>query len=151
MLFKKKDANDGAKAKTELFASKTKKADALEKIADEQNAPRESAGRHSATKTLKASIALGRVSPNILRRPRITEKATNVSVNNVYTFDVATTANKPQIISAMKDVYKVTPIKVRVVTIPAKSVVSRKGVHGTSKGGKKAYVTLKKGDTIELV
>jgi large subunit ribosomal protein L23 len=151
MLFKKKDANDGAKAKTEFNALKAKKADAVEKKDEEQSFPHKGGEKHDAAKTLKLSVAQGRVSPSILRRPRITEKATSVSDFNIYTFDVSTTANKKTIASAVKDVYGITPVRVRTVAIPAKHVMSRKGVHGSTSAGKKAYVYLKKGDTIELV
>ncbi len=152
MLFKKKDAGENAKAKTELFASKAKKADALEKLDEARMAPGKGVkGGHEVGKALNVGHAQGRVSPTILKRPRITEKASMMSQYNIYTFDVATTATKNSIMGAIKDVYNITPVQVRVVTIPAKHFVSRKGVHGKTSMGKKAYVYLKKGDTIELV
>jgi ribosomal protein L23 len=44
-------------------------------------------------------------------------------------------------------IYKVNPVKIAVVTINSKSVISRRnGKKGTKGGGKKAYVYLKKGD-----
>lgn len=149
MLFKKKDSNESSKAKTSLFASKAKKDDAAEKESE-----RAIAAPHAETKggkKLKTTVAGGKADPRILIRPRITEKAANESAKNVYTFDVLPTANKNQIVAAIKDVYKVTPVAVRVVTIPTKHVFNRKGTTGIKNGGKKAYVQLKKGDTIELV
>ncbi len=152
MLFKKKDSNESSKAKTSLFASKAKKDEALAVHDDAKTLARDgSANDVAEQKTLKQTVAQGRVNAGILLRPRITEKATNEAAKNVYTFDVATTANKKLIAEAMKDVYGVTPKDVKVVTIPKKHVVSRRGIHGYTKGGKKAYVYLKKGDTIELV
>lgn len=150
MLFKKKDSNESIKAKTSLFASKAKKDDALEKESE-----RELAAPHGTddkgSKKLKTTIATGKADAGILIRPRITEKAANASVNNVYTFDVNPASNKRQIIEAVKDVYGVTPLVVRIVTVPTKAVYNRKGTTGVSGGGKKAYVQLKKGDKIELV
>jgi large subunit ribosomal protein L23 len=161
MLFKKKDQNESVKAKTALFAGKAKQAEALEKKEEAREAKVQGAKTGSeANKTLKASVAAGlarkataegRVNPKVLRQPRITEKATAISAFNVYTFDVATSANKKLIVSAVKDVYNVTPVKVRIVAIPSKHVMSRRGTHGRTARGKKAYVYLKKGDTIELV
>ncbi|HXK40076.1 MAG TPA: 50S ribosomal protein L23 [Candidatus Paceibacterota bacterium] len=152
MLFKKKDQNESIKAKTALFASKAKKDEALEKLDEAHVAKSAGEGaKESATKTLKASVAAGRVSPSILRRPRITEKATAASGLNVYTFDISMSANKRTVAGAIKDVYNVTPVKVRTVAIPAKRVTSRRGVRGKTARGRKAYVYLKKGDTIELV
>jgi len=87
---------------------------------------------------------------DVLRSPRITEKASMVSEKNVYVFEVATWANKNQIGRAVKEFYKVEPINIRTTVIPKKKV-NRRGRLGIKKGGKKAYVELKKGDKIELV
>ncbi len=81
--------------------------------------------------------------------PRITEKAAYASENNVFVFNVASDVNKIQIRKAIKDMYKVTPTKIAIVVNKPKTVVFR-GRLGKKSGFKKAYVTLKKGDTIEL-
>ena len=153
MLFKKKDSNESVKAKTTLFASKAKKGDAQEKSDVRKSAPVAAAqdALSSNEKTHKTTVAAGKVNAEILRNPRITEKATDVAGHNVYTFDVAPFANKTTIKAAIKDVYRVTPVAVRIVTVPTKRYVSRRGIRSASGGGKKAYVQLKKGDTIELV
>jgi len=90
---------------------------------------------------------------SVLKKPRITEKGAVISgISNVYPFDVSPDATKKDIIAAVKMIYKVTPVKVAVLTIPSKSVRSRRtGKMGTKSGGKKAYVYLKKGDKIEFV
>ncbi len=89
----------------------------------------------------------------ILKNPRITEKAATLAAANCYTFDVPKSATKQEIKKAIKAQYKVTPVSVRTVTIPTKRVMprTRKGKIGTTGGGKKAYVYLKKGDTIEVL
>lgn len=87
----------------------------------------------------------------ILVRPYITEKATYATDDNVYTFVVKQSANKPQIKQAVKDVYGVSVRKVRTAKLPKKQVRSRKGKTGTKGGGKKAYVYLQEGDSIELM
>ena len=87
----------------------------------------------------------------IIVNPRITEKATMHGALGVYAFDVVNRANKPQIMQAVRELYKVTPRKVRVVNIPSKIKRSaRTGKVGIKGGGKKAYVYLKKGDSITL-
>lgn len=105
----------------------------------------------------KLAVAEGKVSkvaksvrPHILRRPHITEKASAGALRGVYAFEVATDANKHEIAEAVSLFYKVTPLKVTVVTIPAKRITV-KGRTGFRKGGKKAYVYLKKGEKIELI
>ncbi len=89
---------------------------------------------------------------HILLNPRVTEKGAYLSELGVYVFNVAVTANKKEIAEAVKEIFKVTPLKVRVVAIPKKQVFTR-GTNrfGTTAGGKKAYVYLKKGETIELM
>lgn len=89
-------------------------------------------------------------SSNIIRNPRITEKAANVSDNNVYTFDVYPRATKIEIMKAIKAAYGFTPISVNVLAIPTKRVF-RQTANGVKRGGRKAYVTLKKGDKIEFI
>ncbi len=88
---------------------------------------------------------------HILQHARITEKATMHSTDSVYTFDVATFANKKDIMKAVQAIYKVTPRMVRVVTVPEKKKRNmRTGRIGIKRGGKKAYVYLKRGETITL-
>jgi large subunit ribosomal protein L23 len=92
----------------------------------------------------KSSIILG---------ARITEKAANLSEKGAYTFNVAPKATKSEIKKAIKALYKVTPVSVRTVTMAKKTTAprGRKGRPGTTAGGKKAYVYLKKGDKIEVL
>ncbi|HET8581412.1 MAG TPA: 50S ribosomal protein L23 [Candidatus Paceibacterota bacterium] len=87
-----------------------------------------------------------------LTRARITEKATELAMKNTFVFDVSLSANKRQVIEAMQALYKVTPVAVRMVRVPRKTVRhARRGTYGTTNLGKKAYVTLKDGDTISLM
>lgn len=90
----------------------------------------------------------------VLKNPRITEKAALKAEGGVYVFEVSADATKSQIAAAVAEFYKVNPIAVNIAKTPAKKVVRRKanGVKSGYKSGlKKAYVYLKKGDTIELV
>lgn len=86
----------------------------------------------------------------IIKNPRVTEKASNAFEHNVYTFDISESANKTEIKKAIFVLYKVHPVKVNVLPIPKKSIMS-KGKAGVRKGGRKAFVYLKKGDKIEFV
>lgn len=87
---------------------------------------------------------------SVLKRPHITEKATFSAESSVYVFKVDAAASKDLVAKAFKEQYKVMPVKVRTVTIPAKSVFVR-GKRGTKSGYKKAYVYLKKGEKIEII
>jgi len=85
----------------------------------------------------------------ILLKPLITEKATDLSAQNQYAFIVSEKANKIEIAKKIEHVYGVTPIKVRVMNFSGKRV--RYGrVMGKTKGWKKAIVTLKPADKIEI-
>jgi len=86
----------------------------------------------------------------IIKSPHITEKATQLSGQNSYTFLVETKATKKEIANAITSLYKVTPVKVNVINMPAKKV-TRRGIPGEVRGFKKAVVFLKKGETIELI
>lgn len=88
---------------------------------------------------------------NVLVRPRITEKAANMTANGVYTFDIRKEATKKDVMKAVHALYKVMPIKVNVVNTPAKRVkMRRKRGFGKTAATRKALVFLKKGDTIRF-
>ncbi|MEK7572722.1 MAG: 50S ribosomal protein L23 [Patescibacteria group bacterium] len=87
---------------------------------------------------------------NIIKNPRITEKATFSAEHNVYTFDVTDSANKTEIKKAIFAVYKIKPIKINVLKVEDKRIFS-KGKKGVKSGGRKAYVYFKKDDKIEFV
>jgi len=83
----------------------------------------------------------------VLRRPLITEKSTDLQVAGKYAFEVAQGANKVQIRQAVAKAFKVTVTDVNVMTVPGKSRRVRGGVVLTP-SWKKAVVTLKSGDKI---
>jgi large subunit ribosomal protein L23 len=101
-------------------------------------------------KTEKQTQSNGMSSAPILLTPRLTEKAALLTDNNVYTFKVSKDVNKVQIKEAVKEMYNVTPLEVRITKTAAKK--KRRGrTIGSTSPVKKAYVTLKKGDSIEFV
>lgn len=88
----------------------------------------------------------------LLSRPRVTEKATFVAgaKSPVYTFEVSPKATKVAISQEIVTKYKVKPVKVNIVNLPAKRVFVR-GRRGQTAAVKKAFVFLKPGDKIDLV
>ena len=86
-----------------------------------------------------------------LKAPWFSEKALIGTENGVYVFQVPESATKPEIAAAVEKFYKVTPRQIRIVNLPAKKVPlrTRRG-HGTRARRHKAYVYLKKGDTIQF-
>lgn len=87
----------------------------------------------------------------ILLRPRITEKASLEQAKGVYVFDVAASATKPEIKAAFLAHYKVAPIRIRVVNTKGSETRNmRTGRRGMTSASRKAYVYLKKGETISI-
>lgn len=89
----------------------------------------------------------------ILCSPRITEKATLLADNSkagVYVFEVAKDSTKTEIRQEFEAKYKVKPVKVNIVNLPAKKIV-RRGLTGSKSAVKKAMVYLPAGQKVELV
>lgn len=82
-------------------------------------------------------------------KPRVTEKAIVSTDKNKYIFVVSKDANKDNLAQEVKKTYKVTPTKINIVNTSARKVM-RRGRPGTISAFKKAIVTLKKGDKIDI-
>ena len=85
----------------------------------------------------------------VLRRPLITEKNTDLQAQGKYAFEIAKEANKQLVKQAVEGAFKVTVLAVNVMTVPGKT---RRvgGRQVLTQSRKKAIVTLKPGDKIEL-
>ena len=85
----------------------------------------------------------------VLRRPLITEKSTVLQAEGKYAFEVAGAASKPQIKQAVEKTFKVEVTAVNVMVVRGKR--RRFGRQQLpAHPWKKAIVTLKPGDKIEL-
>ena len=85
----------------------------------------------------------------VLTRPHISEKATVLAEDGVYTFRVLKQANKIEIKREVEAKYKVNVEGVRTIHIPSKK--RRMGrIEGKKKDYKKAIVKIKKGQSIDL-
>lgn len=86
----------------------------------------------------------------LIRRPMVTEKSTTLQgLNNQYTFEVLPRANKSEIRKAVETLFEVKVVRVNIVRLPGK-VRRVFGRPGMTTPWKKAVVTLKKGDQIEI-
>ncbi len=87
----------------------------------------------------------------VVREPIITEKVTDLmgQKQSKYAFKVAKGANKHQIKAAVEKAFKVTVVSVNVVTVPSKPRGFGR-LRGHRPAWKKAIVTLKPGDKIEV-
>ena len=86
---------------------------------------------------------------DIIIAPVITEKSAIQAEANVYTFKVASSANKIAIKKAIEEAYGVKVVNVN--TLNTKSKARRVGRYtGKTKTYKKAIVTLAEGQSIEI-
>lgn len=86
----------------------------------------------------------------VLIKPLVTEKASWLSSQGKYVFKVALDATKKDIKQAIQEVYKVKPIAVHTIKILGKKRRYKRTVGQTSTW-KKAIVTLRPGEKIEIV
>lgn len=91
---------------------------------------------------------------DIIKRPIVTEKAMQLGEIGQYVFEVDRKANKIQIKEAIEEMFEVDVRSVRTVNVKGKvkSRLTRRGYQrGRTPSYKKAIVTLKEGQTIDVV
>ena len=84
-----------------------------------------------------------------IRNPIITEKATILSEQNKTVFKVHEKANKNTIKKNIEKLFKVNVVKVNIINKKSKLKI-RQGRKSYKTGYKKAIITLKKGQSIDL-
>ena len=84
-----------------------------------------------------------------IRQPIITEKATILSEFNKTVFKVHAGANKKSIKKNIEKLFKVSVIKVNIINTKTKKKI-KQGKLSIKPGYKKAIITLKKGQSIDL-
>jgi large subunit ribosomal protein L23 len=86
---------------------------------------------------------------DIVRSPVITEKSTLGAEHNQVTFRVPLTASKPEIKTAVEDLFGVKVKKVNTLRVKGKTKRFR-GIKGRRPDVKKAMVTLEEGHSIDV-
>ena len=81
--------------------------------------------------------------------PNITEKSTTLSEYNKVVFKVDKGASKQSIKKSIEKIFKVNVVKINTINLKGKTKVI-KGKKTFTSGIKKAIVTLKKGQSIDL-
>ena len=81
--------------------------------------------------------------------PTITEKATSLSEFNKVVFKVSKSASKKSIKKSIEKIFKVNVIKINTINLKGKNKIVRNRKSKTP-GYKKAIITLKKGQSIDL-
>jgi large subunit ribosomal protein L23 len=81
--------------------------------------------------------------------PNVTEKSTSLSDFNKVVFKVSVNANKKNIKKSIEKIFKVNVIRVNTINMKGKTkIIKNKKTFKT--GYKKAIITLKKGQSIDL-
>jgi large subunit ribosomal protein L23 len=91
---------------------------------------------------------------DIIKRPVVTEKAMKLGHLRQYVFEVNPNANKIEIKKAIESMFEIDVISIRTTRVKpkVKSRFTRKGLmRGKTILRKKAYITVKEGQSIDLV
>lgn len=134
-------------------------------VSEEKKVPAKKAVKKTSTKEVAAKKETAKKPENkeetvvmpsssslrdVIIRPYITEKSVIAGEHNAYVFEVRKGSTKQEIKRAIYALYKHTPRKVNIARKPITKVRRKKGM-GRKSAITKAYVYLKKGDTIEIV
>ena len=88
---------------------------------------------------------------DVIIRPVVSEKSFALLEENVFAFEVQTSASKPEIRDAVESIFDVTVLKVNTLNRKVKRKRNRRSPTLTKRSDvKRAYVTLIEGDSIEL-
>ena len=155
--FKKSKKADTAKArdkKRQMEDLKKKQFQAVPGASGEKSVKRED-GKEKASLAGKPEKKKGvqkldtKNAPKVLIRPIISEKATALGINNQYIFEVSRRANKIEVKKAIHHLYGVRPFKVNITNLKGRQVRYGKN-EGRTKNWKKAIITLRHGDKIDI-
>lgn len=86
----------------------------------------------------------------LIKKPWITEKSGLMNPLGKYVFMVQDHATKPEIKKAIKAIYKVDVVTVNVVNRPPKKKRVGRGLQAAQLSYRKAIVTLKSGQKIDI-
>jgi large subunit ribosomal protein L23 len=86
----------------------------------------------------------------LIKKPWVTEKSGDLGTHGKYVFMVLNHATKPEIKKLVKEIYKVDVADVNMINRPPKKKRAGRGLKGAQEGYRKAIVTLKKGQKIDL-
>jgi len=84
-----------------------------------------------------------------LIRPLITEKAAHLATEGKYVFEVSRDSNKIEVAKSIEEIYGFRPVKVNIVNMKGKRKMQGR-ISGKRKDWKKAIVSLKKGESIDI-
>ena len=87
---------------------------------------------------------------NVIRAPRVSEKTARIQEDNHYVFEVATTATKADVKSAVEALFNVKVESVNVLNVKGKAKAFKNRA-GRRSDWRKAYVRLADGQSIDVM
>jgi large subunit ribosomal protein L23 len=147
--FKKKDDQSAQVAPVSPVTEVDKKKVAAPPAAKKPEVPSVKKSAPASPAGKKPLLGRTKQSHRILLRPLVTEKAADLATVGKYVFMVAPGMNKVEIAKAIRSVYGVDPVNVNVINNLGKMVRYGRS-YGRRKNWRKAVVTLKAGDKIEI-
>ena len=100
-------------------------------------------------KEKKATVMISKKATETLLGPIVSEKSAHLADTGVLVFKVASDSNKVSVRNAIRELYKVTPLKVNILTVRGKAVRFGRQI-GKTNAYKKAIVTLPEGTHIDI-
>lgn len=89
---------------------------------------------------------------DVIRKPLVTEKSMKLKEKGTYTFIVDKAANKAEVKQAIETAFQVKVADVRTLIIKGKTKrMKNMLLEGRRKDWKKAYVTLKEGQKLDII
>lgn len=116
----------------------------------EKEAPKKEKKAKKEPKKVKVAKGIREVKVlDVITKPRVTEKSTDLGMLGKYVFEIDPRLGKPEVKEAIQQIYGVKVTKINIVI--GKPKARRMGrTQGFKAGYKKAIVTLQEGDKIEL-
>lgn len=126
---------------------------AVSKTETKKAAPKKTAKAKSADKVAKAETKEASrpatAFAHVLVRPHLSEKAVGMTDKGTYVFEVRVSATAPEVKMAVKAIYGIMPIAVRMVNVHPRTVRFGR-MMGTTRAAKKAIVTLPPGKKLDI-
>lgn len=151
-LFNKKKTEDEKKTADKKKSDKVspaKKETKKETMKDLYNNDTKKTTKTAEKKSGSGKMVKSSNAYRILVKPVVSEKASNLGVENKYVFEVATSANKIEIAKAIEIVYGIKPVNVNIINKKGKKVRHGRNF-GKKKDWKKAIIELPEGKTINI-
>ena len=140
-----KNKKDAEKSKNGSKATPKKSG----KVSAEKTAEKKIENKEVA-KAISSKTKSEKFSYEAIKQPHISEKASYLAEKNQYTFEISPNFNKSEIKKSVEGIYGVDVLSVNMIRIPSKKRRLGK-TEGFRKAFKKAIVTIKEGQKIEIL